>query len=175
MTENKSLSECKEIYREAFGDGEPDFKNALFDTCFTYCNYLKDREKAVSMLFALPCEIVSEQKKIAGVYVYAAATLKAFRKRGYMSALLEKVKADTDGIVFLRPADENLIKFYEKCGFKKAEAAPNIKDYPCVLPRDGYLKLAKLCGEESGGKFCVLYYAKADIKIEKLSFAYSME
>lgn len=113
-----SINECREIYREAFGTDE-DFENRLFSACADYCKELCINGKTVSMLFALPCNIYNGGGLIPAYYIFAAATKKEFRGKGYMTQLINSL--ETDRLLFLKPANAPLFKFYEKLGFKRFE------------------------------------------------------
>ncbi len=169
-------AECLEIYREAFGDDYGDFEKQLFNSCFNYCKTVQSNGKTVSMLFLLPCEIEFSDKKETAYYIYAVATDKEYRRKGYMRKLLESVKNETDGTVFLRPADEDLITLYEKCGFKVADAVSLENGYPTVIPKDNFSELAKADDSvPNGEKFKIMYFSKSGIEINNLHFVYSME
>lgn len=124
------LSQCKEIYREAFGV-EVDFENALFDNCQQHLKYLTINGEVVSILFLLPCQIENEP----AYYLFAAATKKEYQKNGYMSSLIESVIADTP--IFLRPVNETLVPFYEKLGFSVTPAS-DFEGELRLLPKDSF-------------------------------------
>lgn len=58
-------------------------------------------------------------------YIYAAATNKDYRGKGYMSALIKETKDEFD-ILSLKPANDSLYDFYKKIGFKTILFANNI-------------------------------------------------
>lgn len=164
---------CLELYREAFPDNDIPFETALFEDCFSYCKYIKENGKIISMLFALPCELKEDNTKTECIYIYAAATLKEYRSKGYMHKLLEEVKK-TDPTVFLRPANEGLIEYYKKFGFK-CIAAQKCTALPYLKPKDGFKRVAEKFPEaETNENFTLMYFnlKKADLKI---NFLYSME
>lgn len=106
---------AKELYHETFSDDE-EFENELFSNCFSHCKILKKDGKTASMFFLLPCEIKGQKCE----YLYGAATAPDERKKGYMSELIKENIGSTP--IFLRPANDSLIPFYEKLGFKKLKA-----------------------------------------------------
>lgn len=113
----RTLKQCKEIYTLAFFD-DSSFKDALFDTYFADCRYIKQRGKVVCMAFCI--DVFAKGKK--GKYLYAVATHPKYRNKGYMSKLFglieEEFKADYD-FLCLHPASEELAGLYEKKGFRK--------------------------------------------------------
>lgn len=133
--------ECREIYREAFGeDGE--FEERLFSLCGEYRRTASRDGKTVALLFALPCEIITPEKSFSAVYLYAAATKKAYRGQGYMSELIEALKKEGTPI-FLKPANSGLVGFYEKLGFKRFSAITAGEEDKKAIPIGGFAHLAK--------------------------------
>lgn len=173
---------CRMIYREAFNDPDTSYENALFENCYRYCKTLELDGEVVSMLFALPCSIDFSHKKADAIYLYAAATDEKFRGNGYMSELIEKLKSDTDSIIFLRPATKELVGFYEKFGFKSIKTSNESKNGPLVIPEAGYRVLVSNTCEntkktdENMENFTVMYYSKDEKEeICELYFVDSME
>ncbi len=113
------------LWREAFGDGD-DVIELFFDTVIEYDNTVvaEISGEAVSALYLIPAEISHEDRLYSAYYVYAAATLKDFRKRGIMAKLLEysDILANRRKIdyLFLHPAEEELYAYYAKNGYKTA-------------------------------------------------------
>ena len=112
----------REIYREAFGD-DGGFEDRLFSICDEYLRSVSCGEEAAAMLFALPCKIDLGKESFDVCYLYAAATKKKYRGRGYMSGLIKELKIEGKPI-FLKPASEELIDFYERLGFKQLGVIP---------------------------------------------------
>ena len=92
--------ELRMIYREAFQDENTDFEDMLFQNCSEYIIDINDKGETASMLFALPCNFFSSSGEIKAIYIYAAATKKAYRSKGYMARLLNKVKEE-NALIFL--------------------------------------------------------------------------
>ena len=86
-----TIAQCRALYRQAFGDDEPEFEKALFDNCFKYCKFISENEKIVSMLFLMPTVLKTEEYNLNCGYIYAAATLKESRGKGYMSGLIKEI------------------------------------------------------------------------------------
>ncbi len=170
-------TECLKIYREAFGDEEPDFTDLLFKTCFKNCVFLEFENNIVSMFFALPCEIATKTENIPAIYIYAAATDKNFRGQGFMTKLLENYKSvlSEDAVLFLRPANDGLIKFYENSGFKEICGVNDNLNFPRVTPIDSFAYITNDITLGGGEEFTLMYYSKSGQNIEKLHFIYSME
>lgn len=168
-------SDCDEIYCEAFGEDEADFRNKLFESCFKYVCFLEDNGEILSMLFKLPCKIITNEEKLNAGYIYAAATPIKHRSKGYMSLLLENVKQSHNGVLFLRPANEGLIDFYKKNGFKTITGICNKNGFPLVEPIENFAKLTQNIKDENNEEFTLMYYCEKDINLENLHFIYSME
>ena len=167
-----TIAQCRALYRQAFGDDEPEFEKALFDNCFKYCKFISENEKIVSMLFLMPTVLKTEVYNLNCGYIYAAATLKECRGKGYMSRLIKEIGNNIP--LFLKPANDSLIKFYKNLGFKTVSAEKST-DFPMLCPAEDFLTLAELFpDDENKEKYIAMYFAK-DIKIEKLNFIQTME
>ena len=167
---------CRKIYRQAFCDPDTAFEDILFEHCFKYSKTLELDEDTVSILFALPCSLVCDNEKKPAIYIYAAATDKAFRGKGYMSHLIEKLKNDTEKIIFLRPANESLIGFYEKLGFKTISTYNQKENSLRLEPEEGFKKLVKKSGlPDDTEDFTLMYYSKSEEINERVYFVNSME
>jgi GNAT superfamily N-acetyltransferase len=81
-----------------------------------------DDNKVVSMLFALPIDLVLQDKIVSARYVYAVGTSPQFRQRGLSSLLLEAMheRLTEKGVQasILVPASEDLFAFYERRGYQ---------------------------------------------------------
>ena len=110
------LTEIKDIICEAFGMSLVDCNNMLdmidpLDNTFVY---VIGRE-VVSVASAI--EFCVNSKK--GRYIYAVATKKTQRKKGFAGELLSYIKdyyREID-VIMLRPANESLFDYYKKLGF----------------------------------------------------------
>ena len=168
-------NECRNIYRQAFQD-DLEFEELLFSECFEYCRFIKVDEKVVSILFALPCKLIKDGKTLKAIYIFAAATLDEYKNKGYMTNLIEKVKVQETDFIFLRPANDTLIKFYSRFGFLKSNATNLVSDNDYVIPIDKFESLTKKLEIESDNEeFNIMYFSKKEIEIKKLNFLYSME
>ena len=113
----------KALLKEAFGDNDRFidlFLRLKFDGR-NVCVYEYEGE-VVSMAFLLPATILLEEGERPVTYLYACATKKAFRGRGYMRAIIERVYADIcewgQVALLLMPAEESLYDYYSACGFE---------------------------------------------------------
>ena len=166
-----SINECREIYREAFGsDGE--FENRLFTCCFKYCRTLCINGKTVSMLFALPCNIYNGGELIPAYYIFAAATKKEFRGKGYMTQIINSL--ETDSLLFLKPAKAPLFKFYENLGFKRFEISADENSPIYAEPTGGFARLT-LSEKPISTDCTALYKHKKTADIGGLYFPNLME
>ncbi len=107
----------RQLYLQAFEGEDPAFLDRLMAIGFPHhLMAIGDHGKLVSMLFALPYPIVTEHGVIEARYLYAVATDKAYRGKGYAKRLL--AEAAVGGTpVFLRPMSPSLFSFYESAGF----------------------------------------------------------
>lgn len=162
----------REIYREAFGD-DGEFEDRLFSLCGKYLRSAKKDGEIAAMLFALPCEIISEEKRFDAYYLYAAATRKTYRKRGYMSQLIKDLTAEGKP-VFLKPASAELMPFYQKLGFKKITAVTGGETKTTAKPTGGFAALSVTEKEEKIFSFTAMG-VNFPISPDNLCFSYIME
>ena len=166
-----NITECREIYRNVFRDEDTAFEDLLFKNCSQYLKVLCDGEDTASMLFLMPVSLDS-QKNIKGAYLYAAATKPEYRKRGYMSALINSILNEYD-FILLRPATASLIDYYSKLGFKTIEVRKTA--YAEIKPLDGYEKLVQECSiSDNGEQYTAMYYSNIPLKLKEIQFNYSM-
>ena len=168
MNEN----ECREIYREAFGD-DGAFEDRLFSLCGEYCRTVMCEGKTAALLFALPCKIITLTELFDAYYLYAAATKKIYRGKGYMSGLIRDLIKEGKPI-FLNPASEELISFYKRLGFECFTAVTGGNTEKIALPIGGFSKLSST--EPRGAK--PIYTAMcvgSPVRLDGLCFPYIME
>ncbi len=170
------LEKCLALYNEVFSDDDNgEFATELFENCFEHCRFLKIGETVVSMLFALPCEIVYESSVKKAFYVFAVATKMQERGKGYMSKLINDLKSSTDDFLFLRPASTDLITLYKKLGFKTITAKESENGFPLVKPTGTFSALGEHYKTITDNTFVAMYYNNKEKLINNLNFAYSME
>ena len=160
-----------EIYREAFGD-DGEFEDRLFSLCGEYLRTAKQDGNITALLFALPCEIISEEKRFDAYYLYAAATKKEYRKKGHMSRLIKGLINEGKPI-FLKPETEELIGFYERLGFKSFTAVTGATKIT-AKPKDGFAALSVTEKEEGTFSYTAMGVS-FPVPPDNLCFAYIME
>ena len=105
------------LYDEAFPGEEECFTDALFALGFPqHLMAMGEGKDLASMLFALPYDIQTKDGKMPAHYLYAVATAKAHRGKGYAKKLLKRAAA-CGTPVFLRPMSPSLFDFYKDAGF----------------------------------------------------------
>ena len=167
------ISESKYIYQEAFGVDE-EFDDRLFTICKKNLITLKKKEKIVSQLFLLPVTIKANNKNIDAFYLFAAVTNREYRGKGYMSELIKKIIENTETPIFLKPADEGLITFYEQLGFETFTAKYDTDNNYCILPEKEF-KALNAPKEEKNGKYTAMIFSKEKLNLENITFSYTME
>ncbi len=117
--ENPSLREqAVALWHEAFGDNEDyiRFFHGAHGSC--RCLMLSEGSELISALYLIDGELCSQQ----GMYLFAAATFKKHRGRGYMADLLKKAenfaKENGRSFIALVPATQSLFDYYSKFGYK---------------------------------------------------------
>ncbi len=102
------------LWKNVFGDDEDYIKFFLNGCKNKLClGYFVDNE-LVSMIFLIDCKYGS----YIGKYVYAVATDKKYRNKGYASLLINEAKKNMNDFLWLIPAEESLFDYYSKLGFK---------------------------------------------------------
>ena len=76
--------------------------------------------RPVSMASFLPAAWLHNGEYQDARYVYAVATLPEYRGRGYATRILTCAREHFEEPLLLAPAEESLIRFYEKMGFQRA-------------------------------------------------------
>jgi len=115
------IPEMIDLWIEAFGDTR-EYVEFYFENRFLEENtmvYLIEGHP-VSMISLLPAAMwLSEQKQSPVRYVYAVATLKKYRGRGYAQKLIETAKEWYHVPLILEPVSQELSQYYEKMGFEE--------------------------------------------------------
>lgn len=114
---------CRHIWQVCFEDDEA-YTELYFTHRFTEDNMLVccvDKEP-VSMISLLPAVLQQGKKEIPLRYVYAVATLPAYRRRGYAEILMKKARQLFAEVLVLEPASSHLEEYYKKLGFSPAFA-----------------------------------------------------
>ena len=123
-------SECRAIWKEAFGDGD-EFLDYFEKTAFSplRARALFVENEIASVLYWFEIEIGG----VMGTYIYAVATAKKFRGRGYCKALMLDTYRHLESLGYsfalLVPASESLFEFYKGLGYS---TSCFIKEYEIV-------------------------------------------
>lgn len=110
------------LWREAFGDSD-EYIDAFFDCCDadTCLHTLSKDGSLLSALYALPMTLKAGGKTLRAAYLYAVATFKEHRSKGYMTELMmrthEKLQQQGFDAVLLLPADDSLAGYYTRFGY----------------------------------------------------------
>ena len=126
LLENPVLrrSELVSLWVEAFGD-DAGFIDPIFDTVDDLKVFAhKEDGRIVSALYLLDAGLNHNGRSYDGFYVYSCATLRSFRGRGFLSALVEEAKSfakeEKKDFLSLVPGSRSLYDFYGKLGFQTA-------------------------------------------------------
>jgi ribosomal protein S18 acetylase RimI-like enzyme len=123
FADNTMLSGVAELRRVCFDEDE-DYIRFYLTHRFTTDNTLVyvEQGRVVSSLTLLPVTMVTPVRNFEAAYVYAVATLPAYRRRGFAAALLENAAATlaSRGVaaLFLAPASEALVRYYAGFGYE---------------------------------------------------------
>lgn len=151
--DRQMIPDLTSLWIEAFGD-EKEYIEFYFANRFLEENllvYLLDG-KPVSMISMLPAylhcqEVLSDCGKGCSSlpirYIYAVATRKACRKRGYARALLEEAHRLLQVPLVLEPASESLSGYYRRMGFRDAFAVTE-RSIQTKIQEDAVLCAAEL-------------------------------
>ncbi|MBR3754119.1 MAG: GNAT family N-acetyltransferase [Clostridia bacterium] len=119
--ENEKLrGSAVDLWQEAFGDSE-EYINFFLDT-HKGCTFvpLTENGELVSALYLIDGTLCG----INGFYLFAAATFKEHRSKGYMARLLklaeETAKQKNKSFIALVPAEKSLFDYYSRFGYKTA-------------------------------------------------------
>lgn len=104
--------------------------------------------RVVSSAYAMGITYVNNRRSFyQGLYLYAVGTLPGYRNRGFASSLIKYIidgaaLLDWDFII-VRPAEEELIPFYQRLGFKLPVYRPH-----CLPPFEDKNNITDLSGTE---------------------------
>ncbi len=170
---DKQLSECREIYNAAFGDSG-EFDDILFDAFQNNIELLENGNGVATMLFKLPCSIIKNKISLDAFYIYAVATKSSEQRKGYAGKLLEKVYGEGSEVLFLKPVNASLIKFYEANGYKVVTASPFKNEKLYIEVSQAHKKLFELC-DTPKTNYTLMYRYKKPLDLEDISFAETLE
>ena len=115
----------EELWRICFGDSNS-FIRLFFDHVYKDENTLLFRKsgRIVSALFAIPYQMILNQKIISTAYICGVSTDPQERNKGYMSQLLNEsvawLKEKNYRAATLMPAEEWLYDYYASFGYEEA-------------------------------------------------------
>lgn len=124
FAETADISAIYAIWHEAFPDDtDTDIDEFLKRVeLTTQCLVAVENAVPVSMVFMLPATLKTPEREYPLQYIYAAATLTAFRGRGIFGELLQRAHtvAKEKGCAgsFLRPAQPSLFGYYARFGYE---------------------------------------------------------
>ncbi len=159
--EDRDIPELKALWKEAFGDDD-EYIDLFFSDLFRPEDMAVGEYggRIVSMAALLPCTLVlgeaqgrvEESCRFPISYLYAMATAKADRGRGFGLALLrfaaEYCRSRGDCGIALLPADEGLHRFYALAGYRKAfTLRPRTDNYIDYTP--AYLDHCRAQGDKA--------------------------
>ncbi|HHV50457.1 MAG TPA: GNAT family N-acetyltransferase [Clostridiales bacterium] len=114
------------IWQDAFPEDRPEDARRFLSKFLSpdKCAVWLEGGKPVSMTFMLPAKlVVNGQPCLNLIYIYAAATLSAYRGRGIFGRLLTQVheylKASNIDATFLHPAEDGLYGYYKRFGYQE--------------------------------------------------------
>lgn len=113
--------QIKELWETCFGD-EEDYIQFYLRHRMTEENMLVIHQdgRVVSMASFLPAQYLCQGEYQDARYVYAVATHPEYRRQGLAGKLLQFAREKYEQPLLLAPAEESLIRYYEKMGFKRA-------------------------------------------------------
>lgn len=120
------------IWRVCFGDTE-DYINFFLNNAYepSSCLVWEEDGSPVAMLHMFYADYKTKSGSFPVQYIYAAATLPEYRRRGIMGRLVESAVnfgAEKGCLfTFLLPANDKLYDFYAELGFKTAFSIQKVK------------------------------------------------
>lgn len=114
-------AQIAQIWKTCFGD-EEEYIDFYLNNRMTEDNMLIICEdgRAVSMAGFLPVRYLCDGEYVDARYVYAAATLPEYRRRGHAGRILQFAHEHYGQPLILAPAEEGLVRYYERMGFQRA-------------------------------------------------------
>lgn len=142
---NKTLAV---LWHTVFGDSL-DYVNLIFNEKYTdsiICFAELDVEMAVSAFYLIESYIEFDNKYYKGYYLYAAATLPEYRKKGLMSKLINEAvsycKEKGFDFISLVPSNDGLYNYYTKNGFSESMYRYELKRLTCIAKDNNFGKIS---------------------------------
>ncbi len=107
------------LWKEAFGDSDA-YLDTFYSVAFSpdRCRIAVEDGIILAVLYWFPCACRGQKL----VYVYAVATKKSFQGKGLATSLMEDLNAHLEALevsgVILVPGSQDLVRFYEKRGYR---------------------------------------------------------
>lgn len=164
----------RQMWKTCFGDTE-EYMDIYFSRQYKDENTLIyfQEKKAVASLQMIPYTITFYGKIVPFYYLAGLCTLPKYRRKGYMSQLIDKafkvMSERAIPLTILVPAEKNLIKYYNKFDFEQVfeqennplpslksiiQEAPNIKD--AYIKFDQLFNQNNLCVQKSFTDFVTI-------------------
>ncbi|MBQ9861813.1 MAG: GNAT family N-acetyltransferase [Clostridia bacterium] len=120
----RDLEAIRRIWSAVFTADTPAERDAFLDAVHVSeeCVVVCENDVPISMAFFLPAVLHIQNRAYTARYLYAAATLPAYRGKGIFSDLLNAaltaLKQRGVDACFLNPAEPSLVGFYRRFGFE---------------------------------------------------------
>ncbi len=117
-------AEIEELWQASFPEDSAASRALFLDRLFPTSRCLTGSVggRPVTMAFLLPATLETGAETLSLQYIFAAATLPAYRGRGFFGRLLrhalEQAKGEGIAASFLRPAEPGLAEYYERFGYR---------------------------------------------------------
>lgn len=124
--------ELMRLWEICFGDA-PGLIRRFFAVWYKpeHCLVYTVAGKAAAAVYMLPCHMQARGKLFPGHYIYAAATLPAYRGRGYMASLMAAAALEGAGrgqmFSAVLPAEESLYAYYGRFGYREYFEAEHVE------------------------------------------------
>lgn len=134
----QTVPELIKIWETCFGDSRAYIQMFLTHNFHRIKTVIRTQDgQPVSVAYLLPLTYEKKgQEPVISWYLYAAATLPAYRGRGYFAEILAFIRQNIKEPVILVPAEASLVGYYEKQGFHRwleqvsyERTADNKKDF----------------------------------------------
>ena len=125
LTRDEDIPELKKLWRDAF-DEKGIYTELFMEKRYKTCEAagMFDGKKLLSVLYMLPCTFKLKDKEYSMSYIFAVATFKEQRGKGYCSSVMnfahEYLKSKGVDCASLVPAEEELFNFYRNLQYEDA-------------------------------------------------------
>lgn len=125
LTRDEDIKELKKLWRDAFDD-EGIYTELFMEKRYNTCEAIGmfDGKKLLSALYMLPCTLKLKDREYSMSYIFAVATFKEERGKGYSSQVInfahEYLKSKGTDCASLVPAEGELFNFYSRLQYENA-------------------------------------------------------